>query len=81
MPLIPDNFPERVWARLKAWAQSISECQENPTFDQCAAQVERIVADVTGVPNLLRPDVVEFYANETLEMIARFRDELGEAAV
>jgi hypothetical protein len=81
MPLIHDNFPDKVWAGLKAWAKSVCDLPDLPTLDECAKQVERIALEVTGAPNVLRPEVVTFYASETVEMIARFRDELGEAAV
>jgi hypothetical protein len=81
MRYLHGNFPDEVWARLKAWAKAACARPDRPTVEECSDEVERIAAEITGIPNVLRPEVVNFYARETVEMTARFRDELGEAAV
>lgn len=75
MPLIHDNFPDEVWARLKAWAKVVARGSEVPSTDDCALHVERLAREITGIPNALRAEVVQFYASETAEMIARYRAE------
>lgn len=80
MALIPDNFPDQIWVALKAWARSIAQDAVTPGDDACRIEVERIAREITGVPNILRPDVVAFYAVETAEMIAKFRSEHTLAA-
>jgi len=73
--LIHTNLPDAVWSGLKTYAQSQAQLQGTATFDECAAHVERIAREITGHANALRPDVVSFYAAETLEMIARYRSQ------
>ena len=75
-----DNFPEDVWGRLKAWAKIVSVAPEAPTLEQCAAHVRRVATEISGLTAPLRPDVVEFYASETLQMIARLREDVAEPA-
>jgi hypothetical protein len=74
--LFQGNFPDEVWCRLKAWARKKASDGESPTLSDCAAQVERIASEITGFPNSLRADVVNFYAAETAEMILRFREDV-----
>ncbi len=69
-----ENFPDAVWTELKVWAQVQANAPEIATITECINQVERIAKKLTGVVNALRPDVVAFYAAETADMIARFRD-------
>jgi prephenate dehydrogenase len=76
MPLFNGNFPDEVWSRLKAWAKIQASGPVSPTSDECVACVERIATEITGQTNSLRRDVVTFYAAETAEMIARFREQL-----
>ena len=80
MPLLHQNFPDEIWAALKAWAKVIAQGPETPTLDECSACVERVAKEITGIPNLLRPDVIAFYAAETCDMIAMFRNERAVAA-
>lgn len=81
MRLIRSNFPDEVWSRLKAWAKDQALANKPRTLEECTAQVESVAKDITGAERSLRPDVVAFYAAETLEMIARFQNEPGDDPV
>ncbi len=73
MPNLHGNLPDEIWSRLKEWAKTQAAAQISPTNDECVAQVLQIAAEITGRPDTLRSDVVAFYANETAEMISKFR--------
>lgn len=70
-----ESFPDEVWCRLKAWAKIQAGGEASPTPDECALYVRTVVKDLTGDAGALRPDVVCFYAAETSEMVARFRQQ------
>ncbi len=76
MPLIPTNFPDQVWARLKAWAKLRAADGDQPTPEECAEEVLRASAHITGHRDSLRAEVVKFYAAETAEMVEKFRAQL-----
>jgi hypothetical protein len=73
------NVPDEIWNRLKQWAKSQAGEQVSPTIDECVSRVLDVAAEVAGRPDSLRRDVVSFYAAETAEMIAKFRDDDGIA--
>lgn len=73
------NLPDQVWSRLKQWAKTQAGAQLSPTNDECVAQVCRITVDITGRADGLRREVISFYADETVEMIAKFRAQSGPA--
>jgi hypothetical protein len=75
MPFIPTNFPDQVWSALKAWAQVQAASRDVPTIEECAAYVKRAAEAISGHPGALRTDVVAFYADETREMIAKYREQ------
>jgi hypothetical protein len=85
MTLVPANFPDLVWGRLKAWAKVQSAAAAFTSLDECLAFVKHAAEAISGRPDMLRREVVEFYAAETLEMIAKYRAQLqdtdNEAAV
>lgn len=76
MPLIPMNFPDQVWARLKAWAKLRAADGDQPSRDECAEEVLRASEHITGQRDTLRAEVVKFYAAETAEMVEKFRAQL-----
>lgn len=65
-----------IWDGLKAWARIRADSPDMPTVDECITCVHRISEEIAGRPNTLRADVVQFYADETREMICRFCEEL-----
>jgi hypothetical protein len=69
------NLPDEIWSRLKAWAKIQAQAGVSPSVAECAAHVERLSKELTGYADSLRSDVIEFYAAETSEMIARFQTE------
>lgn len=71
------NLPDQIWGRLKEWAKVQARTETSPTHDECVAQVQRIIRVITGRTDSVRHDVVTFYANETAEMIAGFREPNG----
>lgn len=71
------TLPDEIWCRLKQWAKIQAQEQASPSNDDCVAQVLCITAEITGRMDGLRRDVVTFYANETAEMIAKFRGPSG----
>lgn len=72
------SLPDQVWSRLKTWARRQADGGATRNFEECHAQVQRAVHEVTGYADSLRAGVVDFYAQETREMIERFRDEASE---
>ncbi len=72
MPYVHGDFPDEIWKRLKEWAKAQAHAQLSPTNAECVAQVLLIAADLTGRRDILRGDVVTFYANETAEMVLRY---------
>jgi hypothetical protein len=73
MPLFEGNLPDEIWSRLKCWARIRAETDAPLTVEDCVAHVIGTVKDITGRPDALPPDVVTFYANESAEMVDRFR--------
>jgi hypothetical protein len=65
------NFPEEIWSSLKTWAKS--QLDAAPSFEACCAHVRHLAEEMTGNQNSLPPQVVEFYARETVEMIVNAR--------
>jgi len=76
MPLIPTNFPDQVWARLKTWAKVRAAQAGKPSVDECVEEVGRASEDITGRRDTLRAEVVKFYAAETADMVEKFRSHL-----
>jgi hypothetical protein len=72
--LFHGNLPDAIWTQLKAWAKIQADADLSPRNDECVAQVLHITSNITGRADTLRPEVVAFYANETVEMIEKFRE-------
>ena len=72
------SLPDAIWNRLKAWARSQARDGQPRSAEECVAQVELVVREITGYANSLRPEVVAFYAAEAAEMIARFESDLSK---
>ena len=67
------NFAEALWTALKAWAKEQAADGKTPTADDCARQVKKISHELIGPVHSVRPEVVEFYASETRDMVERYR--------
>lgn len=67
--LTDGNFPDRVWTRLKAWAELQARDGGCPSLERCEAQVQEIATELTGRLNALPDEVVTFYAAETAQMV------------
>lgn len=74
------SFPDAIWSRLKAWARIQARDGRRRSAEECMAQVEMVVRDITGYADSLRPEVVAFYAAEAAEMIARFESDFSKPA-
>lgn len=77
MRLPQSNFPDEVWSRLKAWAAAQTRADVIPSIEDCAAYVRFAAEEITGRPDSLPPQVVNFYAAEAALMIDRMRRDAG----
>jgi hypothetical protein len=62
---------DEIWRRLKDWAKDRAGVEEALSHDDCRAQVVRIIREITGHADLLRADLVAFYASEVAEMVEK----------
>jgi hypothetical protein len=74
------NLPEAIWTRLKVWAGGQASLDILPSIDDCRKHVEFVALGVTGRKDSLPPEVVTFYASETLAMIEELLAELARRA-
>ena len=80
-PHVRGNLPDRLWARLKEWAAARAFDAQPVSLEQCVDVVHRLCRELTGNADVLRPDVVAFYAGETEEMVAAFLRAMAPDAV
>lgn len=71
--MIPNNFTEELWSKLKAWAKGHADAGASPTREESVAAVRSFCQQLTGHADFLACDVVAFYAAEMLEMLTKFR--------
>ncbi len=74
------SLPEAIWTRLKAWAGTQANAPLSPSLDDCTQHVRSVAASLTGRNDALPPEVVTFYAAETLRMIEEIVRRLEEDA-
>lgn len=67
------NLPDEIWARLKTWTKAQAASSAQPGLDECEAYVRGLCRELTGNPDVLRPDVAAFYASEARDMIVKFQ--------